>query len=280
MKNFIQRTLTGIIFVSIVLASIYFQADYRALTNLFILVMSFGLHEFYTMVNKGFNVQVPTAYLMFCGLLLYGLIGSSYEENTIVPLIFAVLYIVSITGLFIFELYRKKEQPIHNLAFSVLGQVMVALPCGLINLIAIPEQIYWVFAIFVLIWLSDTGAYLVGCTLGKHKLFERISPKKSWEGFFGGCLFAIGGAMLLWHLFTTVWPIATATTWWQWLIFAFIIIVFGTYGDLCESLLKRATAVKDSGNILPGHGGILDRFDSLLLCIPIVYIYLEILNAL
>lgn len=279
MKNFIQRTITGIIFVSIVLTSIYFQPDYKTLTTLFALVMGYGLLEFYSLVNKGFNTQVPTAYMFICGLILYGFVGSTCSD-TLTTLVFAALYILCITGLFIYELYRKKEQPIHNIAFSLLGQVMVALPCSLINLIAVPDQIHWVFALFILIWLSDTGAYLVGCTLGKHKLFERISPKKSWEGFFGGCAFAIGGSMLLWHLFTTVWPIGANTTWWQWLIFAIIIIIFGTYGDLSESLLKRAANIKDSGNILPGHGGILDRFDSLLLCIPVVYIYLEILNIL
>lgn len=279
MKNFIQRTITGIIFVSIVLTSIYFQPEYKTLTTLFAIVMGWGLIEYYSLVNKGFNIQVPTTYLFFCGMLLYGLIGST-TGNTLTTLVFAALYILCITGLFIYELYRKKEQPIHNLAFSMLGQVVVALPCSLINLIAVPDQIHWVFALFILIWLSDTGAYLVGCTLGKHKLFERISPKKSWEGFFGGCAFTIGGSMLLWHLFTTAWPIGSNTTWWQWLIFAIIIIIFGTYGDLSESLLKRAANIKDSGNILPGHGGILDRFDSLLLCIPVVYIYLEILNVL
>ena len=279
MKNFIQRTITGIIFVSIVLTSIYFQPEYKTLTTLFAIVMGWGLIEYYSLVNKGFNIQVPTTYLFICGMLLYGLIGST-TGNTLTTLVFAALYILCITGLFIYELYRKKEQPIHNLAFSMLGQVVVALPCSLINLIAVPDQIHWVFALFILIWLSDTGAYLVGCTLGKHKLFERISPKKSWEGFFGGCAFAIGGSMLLWHLFTTVWPIGANTTWWQWLIFAIIIIIFGTYGDLSESLLKRAANIKDSGNILPGHGGILDRFDSLLLCIPVVYIYLEIINVL
>lgn len=279
MKNFIQRTITAIFFVVILLSSIYFQADYRTLTSLFIIVMGLGLQEFYTLVNKGFKVQTPTAYLLFCGLLLYGLIGSTNEEP-IIPLTFTALYIVSMAGLFIYELYRKKENPIHNLAFSVLGQLLVALPFALLNLIAIPGQIHWVFALFVLIWLSDTGAYLVGCTLGKHKLFERISPKKSWEGFIGGCIFTIGGSMLLWHLFSTVWPIATQTTWWQWLVFAIIIIIFGTYGDLSESLLKRSANIKDSGNILPGHGGILDRFDSLIMCIPVIYIYLEIIKAL
>ena len=281
MKNFIQRTITGILFVGILLASIYFQTDYQSLTSLFAIVMGLGLYEFYGLVNKGFNVQVPAPYLVFCGLILYCLLGATaFGNSAIIVAGLVALYVLCITGLFILELYRKKEQPIHNLAFAMLGQIMVALPFGLMNFIAVPNQMYWVYAIFILIWLSDTGAYLVGCTLGKHKLFERISPKKSWEGFFGGCAFAIGGSMLLWHLFTTVWPIATDTTWWQWLVFAILIIVFGTYGDLVESHLKRAAGIKDSGNILPGHGGILDRFDSLLFCIPVIFIYLEILHLL
>lgn len=283
MKNFIQRAITGIVFVAIVLASIYFQPEYNTLTILFLWVMIFGLQEFYTMVNKGFNLQIPTLNLIYCGIILYALISIIAKGDprlTTSTLILASLCVCCIMGIFIIELYRKKERPIHNIAFSILGLAMVALPCGLINLIAIPGQIHWVLALFILIWLSDTGAYLVGCTLGKHKLFERISPKKSWEGFFGGCAFTIGGAMLLWHLFTTTWPIATNTTWWQWLIFAILIIVFGTYGDLVESHLKRATGIKDSGNILPGHGGILDRFDSLLFCIPVIFVYLEILKLL
>ena len=276
MKNFIQRTITGIIFVGVIFSAIFFQPEYRTLSFLFAIVTGLGLHEFYHIVNKGFNVKVPTAYMVVCGLVLYfGCMLASVSNG----MALIIAYVFCLSGLVIAELYRKKENPIHNLAFAFMGQVMVAVPFSLLHFIAMPQNIHGIFAIFVLIWLSDTGAYLVGCTLGKHKLFERISPKKSWEGFFGGCIFAIGGSMLLWHLFSTVWPIATETTWWQWLVFAVIIIIFGTYGDLSESLLKRSANIKDSGNILPGHGGILDRFDSLILCIPIVYIYLEILNA-
>lgn len=277
MKNFIQRAITGILFVAVILSAIFFQPEFKTLSILFAIVTALGLHEFYQIVNKGMNLQVPIGYLIACGLLLYfGCALASISNGMAI----IIAYVFCIVALLIAELYRKKEQPIHNLAFSILGQVMVALPFSLLNFIATPDNLHWLFAIFILIWLTDTGAYLVGCTLGKHKLFERISPKKSWEGFFGGCVFAIGASMLLWHIFTTVWPIATDTTWWEWLIFAIIIIIFGTYGDLSESLLKRTAKIKDSGNILPGHGGILDRFDSLLFCIPVVYIYLEILNAL
>lgn len=277
MKNFIQRAITGILFVAVILSAIFFQPEYKTLSFLFAVVTALGLHEFYQIVNKGMNLQVPVGYSIACGLLLYfGCMLASISNGMAI----IIAYVFCIVALLIAELYRKKEKPIHNLAFAVLGQVMVALPFSLLNFIATPLNLHWLFAIFILIWLTDTGAYLVGCTLGKHKLFERISPKKSWEGFFGGCVFSIGASMLLWHIFTTVWPIATDTTWWEWLIFAIIIIIFGTYGDLSESLLKRTANIKDSGKILPGHGGILDRFDSLLFCIPIVYIYLEILNAL
>lgn len=277
MKNFIIRTLTGIVFVSLILTAIYFQAAFKTLSFLFALVTALGLHEFYRLVNVGHNIKTPIAYMVACGLILYfGCMLSSISNG----MILIIAYVFCMVGLLVAELYRKQEQPIHNLAFSFLGQAIIAVPFGLLNFIAVPGNIHWVFGIFILIWLSDSGAYLVGCTLGKHKLFERISPKKSWEGFFGGCLFAIGGAMGLWYLFNHVFPTETPTLWWQWLVFAIIIIIFGTYGDLSESLLKRSAGVKDSGNLLPGHGGILDRFDSLILCIPVVYIYLEILNQL
>jgi phosphatidate cytidylyltransferase len=277
MKNFIQRTLTAILFVGVLLSSIYFQPAYKTLSILFTLITALGLYEFYHIVNTGFKVQVPTPYLIVCGILLsLGCMLSAISNG----MALIIAYVFCMVGLIIAEMYRKKENPIHNLAFSFLGQVLVAVPFGLLHFIATPDNMHWIFALFVLIWLSDTGAYLVGCLFGKHKLFERISPKKSWEGFAGGCAFTIGGSMLLWHLFTNVWPTETPTFWWQWLVFAIIIIIFGTYGDLSESLLKRSAQIRDSGNILPGHGGPLDRFDSLLLCIPVVYIYLEILNNL
>jgi phosphatidate cytidylyltransferase len=131
-------------------------------------------------------------------------------------------------------------------------------------------QPYILLALFITIWVNDTGAYLVGITLGKHRLFERISPKKSWEGFFGGAIFALISGYVFSLLITEINLI-------EWLIFSEIVVVFGTFGDLIESLIKRTVHVKDSGNLIPGHGGLLDRFDSLLLAAPAIFIYLSIL---
>ena len=126
-----------------------------------------------------------------------------------------------------------------------------------------------VLAIFVAIWINDTGAYCVGCTLGKHRLCERLSPKKSWEGFWGGFAFAIGWGIACYYLFPQV-----GLNIYQWILFGAISSIFATWGDLFESMLKRNAGVKDSGNIIPGHGGILDRIDSLLLVSPVIMLFL------
>lgn len=125
-------------------------------------------------------------------------------------------------------------------------------------------------AMFVTIWLNDTGAYLVGVSIGKHKMFERISPKKSWEGFIGGAV----TALVTGYVFSLFFPQISLLSW---LIFSEIVVVFGTFGDLLESLMKRAIKVKDSGDVIPGHGGLLDRFDSMLLAAPAIFIYLSFL---
>jgi phosphatidate cytidylyltransferase len=134
-------------------------------------------------------------------------------------------------------------------------------------------------ALFVFIWVNDTGAYLIGSWLGKHRLFERISPKKSWEGFFGGLIFTLAASLLVAHFFPAAFPYAgmsAIAAYFHWLVIAAIIVVFGVYGDLLESLLKRNLNIKDSGHFLPGHGGILDRFDAALLAAPMVWFYVVI----
>ena len=120
-----------------------------------------------------------------------------------------------------------------------------------------------VLAMFAFIWISDTGAYMVGCLIGKHRLFERISPKKSWEGFFGGLGLSIIIAALAARFIPDGYVLLSGYA--QWIVFAVLVTIFSTWGDLCESLIKRTVGVKDSGKLIPGHGGILDRIDSLLL---------------
>jgi phosphatidate cytidylyltransferase len=169
-------------------------------------------------------------------------------------------------------LYREKANPLHNWAYFILGQMYVALPFSLLNFILFIDgwQPIVLLSVFVTIWVNDTGAYLFGVTLGKHRLFERISPKKSWEGFFGGAAMALASG----YVFSLLIPQISLI---NWLFFSEIIVIFGTFGDLIESLMKRTVNMKDSGNIIPGHGGLLDRFDSMLLAAPVIFIYLSFL---
>jgi len=187
--------------------------------------------------------------------------------------------ILSIFSIFIFELFRNKKQPLKNILVTIGGVIYVGLPFALLNLIAflpIDSVIgnynkYILLGFFIILWANDTGAYVVGSLIGKNRLFERISPKKSWEGSIGGAFFAVGFAVLMYY-FT---GLETAIFW---VIFALSIVVFGTLGDLVESLLKRDLGVKDSGSILPGHGGFLDRFDAVLMAAPFASLSLIIVK--
>jgi len=157
--------------------------------------------------------------------------------------------------LMLIELWLKAENPIRNWELLALSQMYIAVP---ISCMAILRDANLLLALFVLIWVNDSFAFLTGSYLGKHRMFERISPKKSWEGFVGGNLFALGAALIFAHYMPQY-------TIWQWLIIGEIVVVFGTLGDLVESLMKRTLKIKDSGNSIPGHGGFLDRFDSALI---------------
>ncbi|KAA6334949.1 Phosphatidate cytidylyltransferase [termite gut metagenome] len=192
------------------------------------------------------------------------------DSRVLIPYLLLIIYLL------ISELYLKRENPLANWAYTMLSQVYVALPYALLNVLAFQYD-YAVnsvdynpvipLSIFIFIWLNDTGAYCVGSLIGKHKLFKRISPRKSWEGTIGGGALAMASSFVFAHFFSVL-PII------QWVGLALTVVVFGTWGDLTESLLKRQLGVKDSGNILPGHGGMLDRFDSALLAIPAAVIYL------
>jgi phosphatidate cytidylyltransferase len=178
----------------------------------------------------------------------------------------------------IIELYRRKEQPIANIAYTLAGFLYIGFSLGLSNLLAFPissgkHAFYpWIlFGIIITIWIYDSGAYLIGTPLGRHRLFERISPKKSWEGLIGGAIFAMLAGVLNAWLFQSI----ELTTW---LLISFVIIVSATFGDLVESLMKRSIGIKDSGNILPGHGGFLDRLDSFIFTVPMMVVLLYIIG--
>ncbi|MEG1586183.1 MAG: phosphatidate cytidylyltransferase [Bacteroidales bacterium] len=272
MSNLATRAITGIIFVLVIVGAIL-SSPY-AFIGLFALIAALMLTEFYQLMNKHQGVKLNLPVNITGGLLLFT--GSALFSLGIVKAQIFLLYLAYLIILWVSELYRKKPEPIRNWAYALLGQIYIALPFALLNIIGFSESTYkpaLLLGLFVFIWLNDTGAYLVGSRIGKRRLFERISPKKSWEGFWGG----IGFAMLGGYLFSLIF---TDLTIWQWVGFGAIVALFSTWGDLSESLLKRTIGVKDSGKMLPGHGGMLDRFDSVLLACPAAVIYLELILSL
>ena len=270
-SNLLTRTCTGIVYVTVILAAIHFQEPWFTLSMVAGLATFAGLLEFYRMGNLHQDIQLPAFAMAVLGMFPYlaCVLHACFHLDWI-----WVFYPVVAVGIYIAVLYDKGPHPIHNLGFILMGQLLVAIPLGLLNFLAARHDIIWTFALFVLIWVNDTGAYLVGTLLGRHRLFERVSPKKSWEGSLGGLIFTWAGSLIFWYL------TGQQQSPWHWLVLASLIVVFGTYGDLLESLLKRSVGVKDSGRILPGHGGVLDRFDSILVAAPVVLCYLELISLL
>ena len=272
MKNFITRTITGILFVAIMVGCILYNP--LSFGFLFALISMLTVFEFGQLVNQSGEVYISKV-LASLGAAYLSLAFMAYSMSVEGVRIFAP-YLAFLLFILIKELYQKRENPIGNWAYSMLSQLYIALPFALLNLLgfqgnAIDQSIAYnpIFplSIFIFLWLSDTGAYCFGSLLGKHRLFERISPKKSWEGSIGGGIVSLASAFALGYFF----PFMTYV---EWAGLALTVVVFGTWGDLVESLMKRQLGVKDSGNFLPGHGGLLDRFDSSLLAIPAAVIYL------
>jgi phosphatidate cytidylyltransferase len=180
---------------------------------------------------------------------------------------------------FIFEIYRKTTRPFTNIAITLLGIIYISVPFSLLLTFARPDVMHkWGLPVvlvgyFAFTWIYDTGAYLYGKQFGKHKFFERISPKKTWEGTIAGAIITL--------LFATLFSlIVNELPYYDWYILALLVIFFGTHGDLAESMLKRSLGIKDSGKILPGHGGVLDRFDTMLISAPFVFLYFFIRNLI
>jgi len=250
--------------------------SFASFAGLFAFVSLIGVNEFYSLF-KNSNIKPNIGFGLLLAAITY-LTFVSYALNDNFTLVL-MLTIPIIALMFINELYRARENPFTNIAITLLGVLYVVVPFGYLLIANFSEPSEWTsqkydigFAFFFMLWANDTGAYIFGTWLGKHKLFERISPKKSWEGFIGGALVAV----LVAYLFS----LNSDECWCQWIAMSLVIVIFGTLGDLVESMLKRSLGVKDSGNILPGHGGILDRFDGLLLAAPMVYFLLEILPAI
>ncbi len=270
MNNFITRTLTGIVFVAVLIGGICFHPYLFALV--FAIITGASLWEFYGLIRKNDETVVHKLIATVGGVYLF-LSCFAYAYNMASSKVF-LPYLLFILYSFIGELYYKASDPIKNWAYLFLGQLYCAGSFSLLNFIMSASDesgvagfnYILVLSMFVFVWVNDTGAFLVGSAIGKHRLFERISPKKSWEGFWGGMLFAMLFSLGFAYIDPSVSRLA-------WLGLSVVIVLFGTLGDLVESLLKRTLGVKDSGKLLPGHGGMLDRFDSILMAIPAAYIY-------
>ncbi|MBP5771803.1 MAG: phosphatidate cytidylyltransferase [Bacteroidaceae bacterium] len=268
---FLTRTLTGILFVAVMVGGILYSPFTCAL--LFLLITVLSVWEFTGLVNTSDDVQVNRLITTLAAVCLYlGIWGYEARINSAVPL-FAP-WLLSMIYLMIAELYLQRERPLNNWAYAMWAQIYVALPFSLTALLATSaDRLIIVLCIFVFLWCSDTGAYCCGSLFGRHKLFLRVSPGKTWEGSIGGGVLTLAASQLV----AVYVPVLTFL---QWAGFALVVVIFGTWGDLVESLFKRQLGVKDSGHILPGHGGMLDRFDSSLLAIPACIVYLYALSVL
>ena len=264
------RAITGFFFVAVMLGSIYLGQYFFSV--FFLMLAVFSTAEFYRLVTtESVRPQWITGLLLalaiFLPLCLFYLQDADWR--------FLLFAIPILTFIVIAELYRKKANPFHNMAYTIFGVLYSAVPFAFFYAMAFHGGTYsthFPLAFLIMLWGSVTGAYLFGSKLGKNKLFERHSPKKTWEGFFGGMLTSGVAAFIISRYFTDL-------SFSGWLGISVIIVVIGSYGDLAESMLKRSLNAKDSGTLLPGHGGLLDRFDGLLLAAPLVFVYLQLLDT-
>jgi len=269
LKDIYIRSLTGVVFIIVVIGSMVFNP--LAFMLVFSVFTFIGLKEFARLTKSSNNIsdKVTAEYYIF-GMLIYFIIalsGLGYIDVRFSAIIFVILFIqIAI------ELYRKDPQW-KNISTLITGYIYVAVPFGLMNSLFYTGAIdAWqpdiLIGMFVLIWTSDVFAYLTGSMFGKHKLMERISPKKTWEGSVGGLVFALIAAYVLSIYITQLSLI-------EWMALAIVAVISGTLGDLVESLLKRNAGVKDSGTVFPGHGGVLDRFDAVIFATPMVFVFIN-----
>jgi phosphatidate cytidylyltransferase len=273
LNNFVTRILAGLVFITAVMGAAW--AGPMVLGMLFLFFAAVGLHEYYDILRKDKALAPRWWAGMLCGLMLYLLVFIQASGDVAASTYWWMVLPVAI--IMCSEMFRTNESKnIVKLALTAFGWGYVIFPLALINVLGHVQGEYdWhlVLGYFLLLWSNDSGAYAVGRMLGKTKLFERVSPNKTWEGLIGGVLFTV---FIAWVLSRYFYSVELK----DWMAMAIIIGVFANLGDLFESHIKRMFGVKDSGNIIPGHGGVLDRFDGLLLSLPIVIAYFKIISSL
>lgn len=263
MSNLVQRTLSGALYCAVVIGAILYSQ--YAVGLLFAAISVWAVVEYGSLMKLDSWMKtcaaIGAALLCTCHVL---------HVSTSGYLLFCMMVLMA-------ELFRKQDNPMQNWGNYLVSQMMIAWPFAIMNNLLLfhgwNTGKYILLALFVCIWSNDTGAYCVGSLIGKHKMFPRVSPGKSWEGLVGGFIFSL----IAGYVFAMFIPTLAL---WEWLLLAFTISCFGTFGDLMESLLKRSIGVKDSGKFLPGHGGVLDRFDSVLLATPAIYVLIQLFSIL
>lgn len=273
MKNkFLTRTATAILFVTVIFAALLLHHVIFGIV--FFLFMSVALSETYNLLN-GETVSAQNRYGLFVSSLIF--IFSYLFSQDIVGINIFLLIVPLFMVFFIIEIFKKEEKNYSSLATTIFGIVYVTVPFSLFNFLETTELTtgeidnFLLLAFFLILWANDTGAYITGSLIGKHKFIEHISPKKTMEGTMGGILSSAGVAAII-SQFNSGLNI------WVWIGFGVIVAVSGTYGDLAESMMKRRAGIKDSGKIMPGHGGILDRFDSFIFAVPVAYTYIKLIE--
>lgn len=264
------RTVSGLVYCGVIIAAIF--TGYWGVFALAVLLGTLACIEF-AKICRELNIQSAPAIILDVTGCICLAIAPIYPVSMLMWILVMLLRAVE-------QLYIITEDPLRDLTHSFMSQIYIGLPMLLMVMIAY----YWspmiLLAMFFFIWINDTGAFLVGSAIGRHRLFERISPKKSWEGFLGGLIINMIAALLFCRFGNEFFDLARIGAGpGIWLGFAIVTSVFATWGDLVESLIKRTLHIKDSGNIIPGHGGILDRIDSLLLVLPAIFLYFCLLAA-
>lgn len=275
MKNLAVRTLSGGVLAVLTVGAILLSK--WTFGALLLAILLAGMCEIYRLSSKN-GAKPQWGMGLVAGVSLFAVnffAGTGLLQTTDLPRVLTLYFLVMLPAIFICELFRKNERPEVHIGATLLGVVYVALPLSLLCYVPAIGGVWqpWIMIFFLLIiWANDVFAYLVGMTVGRHRLCERLSPKKTWEGFFGG----LAGAVAIGFLAAYVLKADS----WHWAGLALVAAITGVLGDLVESMFKRSAGVKDSGRVIPGHGGVLDRFDALLLAAPFVFVYMVLVQMI
>lgn len=272
MSEFLKRTISGLLFVIVLVGAIYI--GHVTFFILFLAITTATMLEFYHLGLKA-KLRPQSLLGVFIGMAFF--IWSYFYSSGRIEQLTLYGFVPLLVSIFVVELYRHQQKPMQNIAFTLLGIFYIALPFSLMNFLTINGSSYsmdynpnMLLGILFLVWANDTGAYVVGVSMGKHKMIPRISPKKSWEGFVGGIATTL---LVAWGISIFFDEVSLK----HWLAIGLITTFMAVLGDLVESMFKRSLGVKESGKFLPGHGGLLDRFDALIMVLPMVYVYLEVM---